>query len=140
MRWSDLEPAELELLRAARDVRRHAHAPYSGFKVGAALRTRDGRVFAGCNVENASLGAGICAERSAVLQAVAQGMRRRGLDAVAVYARDTHPTPPCGMCLQVLSEFGTDPAVYLANARTVERMTLRELLTRPFTHFPRRPR
>ena len=139
MRWTDLEARERKLLDAAREARRKAHAPYSGFRVGAAVRARDGRVSAGCNVENASLGAGICAERGAVMQAVVHGMRRGKLEAVAVYTRDTTPTPPCGMCLQVIAEFGHDPVVYLANAGTIEKTSLRQLLTRPFTSFPRRP-
>ncbi len=139
MRWADLDTQDRKLVETARDARRQAHAPYSEFKVGAAVRTRDGRLFAGCNVENASLGASICAERGAVMQAVVSGMRRGKLDAVAVFTRDDEPTPPCGMCLQVLSEFGHDPMVLLANARRVEKTSLRELLARPFTSFPRRP-
>lgn len=125
-------------MQAARDARRNAHAPYSGFKVGAAVRGRDDRIFTGCNVENASLGASICAERGAVMQSVVNGLRRGGLEAVAVYTTDTKPTPPCGMCLQFLVEFGHDPIVYLGNARTIEKTSLRQLLRRPFTSFPRR--
>ena len=104
-------------MAAARRVRSRAHAPYSGFRVGAALRTRRGQVFAGCNVENASLGAGICAERSAVLQAVAHGMRPGDLEAVAVYTGDRRLTPPCGMCLQVLVEFGRSRTTYYEKLR-----------------------
>lgn len=129
-----------ELVVAARKVRARAHAPYSKFKVGAALRTRDGRVFVGCNVENASLGAGICAERSAVVQAVAAGMRRGDLAAVAVYTGDRVATPPCGMCLQVLVEFGRDVEIWLAGPRRRRQTRLADLYPEPFTNFPRRAR
>ena len=132
--------AAAALVRAARTARTQAHAPYSGFAVGAALRTRRGRVFAGCNVENASLGAGICAERGAVMQAVAAGMRPGDLRAVAVYTRDTRPTPPCGVCLQVLVEFGRDVEILPAGPRGIVRRRLADLLPEPFTHFPRRRR
>lgn len=132
--------AVAELVAAARRARAHAHAPYSKFKVGAALRTRDGRVFGGCNVENASLGAGICAERGAVLQAVAAGMRRGDLAAVAVYTATSAATPPCGMCLQVLVEFGRDVDIWLAGPRRLRRTSLAELYPQPFTSFRRRSR
>jgi cytidine deaminase len=128
------------LVRDAQRVRGNAHAPYSRFKVGAAIRTRSGDVFAGCNVENASLGAGICAERGAVLQAVAAGMRPGDLRAVAVYTGDARPTPPCGMCLQVLVEFGRDVEILLAGPGRLERRSLHDLLPEPFTDFPRRRR
>ena len=131
---------ERALVAAARAVRPMAHAPYSRFKVGAAVRTRGGRVFAGCNVENASLGAGICAERSAILQAVAAGMRPGDLAAVAVYTDTVRPTPPCGMCLQVLVEFGRDIDVLLAGPRGVVKRNLAELLPCPFTSFRQRGR
>ena len=124
-RGAEFTAADESLVQAARAVRNHAHAPYSGFKVGAAVRARDGRTFVGCNVENASLGAGICAERSAVLQAVAAGVRAGELDAVAVYTRDTRLTPPCGMCLQVLVEFGRDLHVLLAGPRARSRDPIR---------------
>jgi cytidine deaminase len=131
---------EAALVDAARAARGHAHAPYSGFKVGAALVLRDGRVFAGCNVENASLGAGICAERSALLQAVAAGARPGMLRGLAVYTGDSRPTPPCGMCLQFLVEFARDLPVLLAGPRRRVRVRLRSLLPRPFTRFPGGPR
>jgi cytidine deaminase len=127
-----------ELVGAARAVRRRAYAPYSGFKVGAALRRRDGRVFAGCNVENVSLGATICAERSAVLQAVAAGMRRGELESIAVYTGDARGTPPCGLCLQVIVEFGPGARVLLAGPRRVRALVLADLLPEPFTDFRRR--
>jgi cytidine deaminase len=94
---------------AAREARERAYAPYSGFRVGAALLTDDGRTFTGANVENASYGLSMCAERTAVFQAVADGVRR--LRAVAVAASNDEPTWPCGACRQVLYEFGPDMVV-----------------------------
>lgn len=125
------------LIDAARAARGQAHAPYSGFRVGAALRTRDGRTFAGCNVENASFGAGICAERNAVVQAVAAGMRPGELETIAVYTTDRRLTPPCGICLQVLVEFGVDATVILAAPGKQRRTRLGVLYPEPFTDFPR---
>lgn len=132
-----LAARDLRLIAAARRVRERAHAPYSEFKVGAALRMRGGRVFEGCNVENASLGAGICAERGAILQAVAAGMRPGDLEAVAVYTEGDHLTPPCGMCLQVLVEFGRQVDVLLAGPKAVRRTNLAALYPEPFTSIPR---
>jgi len=133
-------PAARALAGVARTAWKHAHAPYSGFQVGAAVRTRRGRVFAGCNVENASLGAGICAERGAIMQAVAAGMRPGELRAVAVYTRATQPTPPCGVCLQFLVEFGRDVEILLAGPKGIVRRRLSDLLPEHFTDFPRRRR
>ena len=97
------------LVQAARDAREGAYAPYSGFLVGAAVLADDGRVFPGVNVENASYPQSICAERTAVVGAVAGGARR--LAAVAVVASNDEPTWPCGGCRQVLHEFGPDMVV-----------------------------
>ena len=100
-----------ELERAAFAVQRRAHAPYSGYGVGAALRTAAGAVFAGCNVENASYGLTVCAERSAILQMVAAGAR----DPVALVVATPGPTPgaPCGACRQTLAEFALDLPIRL---------------------------
>ncbi len=118
--------------RAARAVRRRAYAPYSGFQVGAAVLTAGGRIFTGVNVENASYGLTICAERAAIQAAVAAGQCR--LRAVLIVA--PHAAPPCGACRQVLAEFaGPDCPVYLAEpaGRTPpKRLRLGELLPLAF--------
>ena len=101
------------LIAAARTAREHAHAPFSNFRVGAAVRATSGRVFSGCNVESAAGGLTICAERVAIFKAVSEG--ERGFDAVAVVADTERLTPPCGACRQVLWEFCGDAEVILAN-------------------------
>jgi len=108
------------LVEAAAAVRDNAHAPYSGYRVGAAVLTADGRVFVGCNVENASYGLSVCAERHAVAAAVAAGCR--DLAAVAVVTASSPPASPCGACRQVLAEFG-DLEVVLANLAGERRVT-----------------
>jgi cytidine deaminase len=122
---------DAELLRAARDARRRAYAPYSAFKVGAAVRA-GGEVYSGCNVENASYGLTVCAERNATGAAALAGARR--IDAVAVASGTSPPTPPCGACLQVLAEFaGPDTQVVLAGERgALVRTTLGALLPHAF--------
>ncbi len=95
---------EHALIADARRVRDHAYCPYSDFHVGAAVRTGSGRVYAGCNVENASYGLTMCAEQSAVAGAVSDGERE--ITAVAISADGTGPTWPCGRCRQVLAQFG----------------------------------
>ena len=132
---SKLDPLQRQLIVEAREARKRAYAPYSGFKVGAALRSRSGAVFRGCNVENISFGAGICAERGAILRAVAEGLRPGQLQSVAVYTIAESATPPCGMCLQVLQEFGENPEVLLGNPRGVRVLNLRDLLPLPFSPF-----
>src|SRR5687768_8760345 len=94
------------LFEAARSVQKNAHAPYSNFRVGAAVLTLDGRVSSACNVENASYGLSTCAEQNAIARAIADGARR--VTAVAVMAEAEKPTPPCGRCRQILAEFA-DP-------------------------------
>jgi cytidine deaminase len=95
-----------ELIAKAKDVSKHAYCPYSGFPVGAALLTDSGAVFAGCNVENASYGLTICAERNAVFQMAAQAKRR--IKVVVVYTPTQKPASPCGACRQVINEFGPE--------------------------------
>jgi len=94
------------LIRAARAAREFAYAPYSGFKVGAAALARDGRVFGGCNVENASYGLCSCAERTALFAGIAAGCRPGDFTHVAVVADTAAPVPPCGGCRQVMHELG----------------------------------
>ena len=110
-----------------------AYAPYSNFRVGAALATvgNPGQIFGGCNVENASYGATICAERAALLCAVAHG--ERSFAALVVASEIEAPVPPCGLCLQVLSEFCADLEIILINSAGVRHKThLRQLLGHPF--------
>jgi cytidine deaminase len=131
---SDLTPADRELIEAALQARARAYAPYSSFPVGAALRDHDGVVHTGVNVENASLGLSICAERNAVFAAVAAGAR--AFEAVAIVAGDGTPTPPCGACRQVLGEFAADLRVLLATpSGTVVVHRLSELQPFPFRTF-----
>jgi cytidine deaminase len=119
------------LLEAARAARLHALAPFSNFKVGAALETEDGQVITGCNVENATYGLTICAERVAMFKAISEGHRR--FARIAVVADTEAPTPPCGACRQVLWEMGGDLEVILGNLTAEQgRYWMRELLPLPF--------
>src|SRR3954470_14533492 len=106
------------LLEAARAVRLNASAAFSGFRVGAALETADGRIFTGCNVENATYGLTVCAERVAVFKAISEGCR--AFIRVAVVADTIDPTPPCGACRQILWEFGGNLEVILANLQEMK--------------------
>jgi cytidine deaminase len=103
------------LVEAARLARERAFAPYSGFRVGAALEAADGRIVAGCNVESASYGLTLCAERVALVKAISDGIT--GFKRVAVVTDADDLTPPCGACRQLLWEFAPDAEVILANLR-----------------------
>ncbi|MGH9677558.1 MAG: cytidine deaminase, partial [Candidatus Acidiferrum sp.] len=119
------------LIAAARQARENAHAPYSNFRVGAALRATSGRVFSGCNVENATYGLTICAERVAIFKAMSEG--ERGFDAIAVVTDTDALTPPCGACRQVIWEFCGNVPVILANLKgKTEEMAMKELFPKPF--------
>jgi cytidine deaminase len=120
------------LIDRARRAAAHAYAPASGFTVGAAILSDDGRVFSGCNVENASYGLTICAERNAAFHAVAEGAR--AFAAIAIWTPLREPAAPCGACRQVLAEFGPRMRVVLAGSGS-ERVdtTLTELLPRAFS-------
>lgn len=123
---------EQELVRAALEVRDRAWAPYSRFQVGAALLCDDGAVVLGCNVENASYGLCVCAERTAVASAVASG--RTGFRAIVVATGSVPPSPPCGMCRQVLAEFCSDLRIVCVNPEGQRlRTTLRKLFPGTFT-------
>jgi cytidine deaminase len=119
------------LVEAARAAREHALAPYSHFRVGAAVRAKTGRIFSGCNIENASYGLTLCAERVAVFKALSEG--ERGFEAVAVVTDTDTLTPPCGACRQILWEFCGDAEVILANlSGQIEVHRMSRLLPKPF--------
>ena len=119
------------LLEAAVEARRHAHAPFSKFRVGAAVEARDGRVFTGCNIENSTYGLTVCAERVAVFKALSEGARE--FRRVAVAADTGTLTPPCGACRQILWEFCGDVEITLVNLEgKTETLPLRDLFPRPF--------
>lgn len=124
-----------KLLRAAVIAAKSAHAPYSKFHVGSALLTNDGKIFTGCNVENASYGLTICAERNAVFHAVTSGKKK--FTAIAIVASGKQPPYPCGACRQVLTEFcGPEMKVLIApisKLASYEETTLGELLPKTFT-------
>ena len=120
-----------ELVEVAKVVREKAYAPYSNFKVGAALRTKSGKIYTGCNVESASYGLTVCAERVAIWKAVSEGESE--FETIAVVA-DTHElTPPCGVCRQIIWEFCGDVPVIFANLKgKTEIIKMSELLPRAF--------
>jgi len=128
----DWEP----LVEAALEARQRAHAPYSGYRVGAALAVDDGRVFNGCNVENRTFGLTLCAERVAMVTAVAAGSTV--FKALVVATESTPPAAPCGQCRDSLAEFGIELPVLLVNAAGERReTTLATLLPEPFELPPR---
>ena len=124
------------LIRTARAAARHAYAPYSKFRVGAAILLSDGKFFSGCNVENASYGLTICAERNAIFSAVAKSSRKPEIVAAAVVNEKGVPCSPCGACRQVLAEFGPRALVwYPGNGGFIQR-TMQELLVDGFAFTP----
>ena len=126
-----MEHSDKELVEAARKVRENAYAPFSEFKVGAALETDDGEIIAGSNVESASYGLTVCAERVAVWNAISQGKRK--IVKIAVVADTEELTPPCGVCRQIIWEFGGNVPVILANLNGKrETVEMKELLPRAF--------
>ena len=128
-----LTGADLEgLAAAARDASTRAYSPYSRFPVGAALRSADGRTFTGCNVENASYGLSVCAERNAIFNAVGAGAR--GVRTLVIYTPTEIPVTPCGACRQVIAEFGRNAVVVCCCAGD-QRLTFEasELLPHGFT-------
>jgi len=125
------EAKKNELIAVAKEASEQAYAPYSKFKVGAALLTTNGKIFRGCNVENSSYSLTICAERNAIFQAVAEGERE--FVAIAVYVDSDKAFPPCGACRQVLSEFASDLPVFIANRKSTSETTLAKLLPERFS-------
>jgi cytidine deaminase len=119
------------LILIAKQTRDNAHAPYSNFRVGSALRAASGRVFGGCNVENATYGLTICAERAAIFKAISEG--ERGFDAISVVTDTDVLTPPCGACRQLIWEFCGDIPVILSNLKgKTEVLQMRDLFPKPF--------
>jgi cytidine deaminase len=114
------------LIESARAARDRAYAPYSRYRVGAAVMSESGKIYVGCNVENASYGATLCAERAAIAQMVTAGEQR--LLTVAVFTEDDQPASPCGICRQVIAEFASDAEIILASPRAMRRTTLDALL------------
>lgn len=130
----------LKLIDKAREVLGNSYAPYSGVHVAAAVKSRDGSVFLGVNVENASYGLTICAERVAIASMVTAG--KRSIDCIVVVSDTPEPLPPCGACRQVIAEFGGDDTLivsYSIVSRRAETWTLGELLPYSFkpTHLPK---
>src|SRR5690348_16884273 len=120
-----------KLLDAALAARQNAHAPFSKFQVGAAIETADGRIFTGCNVENATYGLTVCAERVAVFKAISEGARK--FRRIAIAADTDLLTPPCGACRQILWEFCGDIELILVNPRgAIETFQMASLFPRPF--------
>jgi cytidine deaminase len=120
------------LLRSARRAMKNAHAPYSNFRVGAAILTANGKIFSGCNVENASYGLTNCAERTAIFSAVAQLGPKMEIRAVAVTNDQGVPCSPCGACRQVIYEFGPDATIFFQGARGPKQSHITELLPEGF--------
>lgn len=121
-----------KLIDAAKQAFQRAYAPYSNFYVGAAVLTDQGQIFTGCNVENASYGLTICAERSAIFTAVQQTQGKLALRAVAVANRAQAPCSPCGACRQVIAEFGEDVIVIFQGKNGLEESTIAKLLPETF--------
>lgn len=122
-----LDAEERELVKRAREAREAAYAPYSGFRVGAALEADDGRVFAGCNVENASYPVGMCAEHAALGAGVSGGAR--SFRRLALVVSDGPPASPCGKCRQALAEFGTSlDVISVGDDEEIRRWSLGSLL------------
>lgn len=120
-----------ELIEVAKKYRENAHAPYSKFKVGAAVLTSSGKVFGGCNIENASYPAGICAERTAISKAVSEG--EKNISAIAIIADTDEPCSPCGICRQVMAEFKIQKIIMTNLKGNTKIVTLNEILPFAFS-------
>ena len=121
-----------ELIRAANRAKLNAYAPYSKFYVGAAILTDDGKIFSGCNIENSSYGLTICAERTAIFSAIAQGISK--FKAIAIVSNSSEVITPCGACRQVLFELAGDIDIIMSsNSKKIKIVRLKQLLPLPFT-------
>jgi len=126
------EPSIKELFEAAKKAQKKSYSPYSQCQVGAAIRTTQGKIFSGCNVENASYGATVCAERVAIQKAVSE-MGSIQLKELMVVTHASPPWPPCGMCRQVIAEFGTEITLYLANLKgEIQTASFKQLFPQAF--------
>ena len=126
-----LRQRQAHLIRAARTAQRHAHAPYSRFLVGAAILTRSGTIYTGCNVESSSYGLTLCAERTAIFKAISEGERE--FAAIAITANTLEPTPPCGACRQVLMDLaGNIDVIMSGTGKATATVKLKHLLPRAF--------
>ena len=126
-----MEHSDKELIEAAAAVREYAYAPFSNFRVGAALATECGEIFTGCNVESASYGLTVCAERVAIWKAISESKHK--IKHIAVVADTEELTPPCGACRQIIWEFGGDIPVIMANLKgKTETIQMKDLLPRAF--------
>jgi cytidine deaminase len=126
-----MPPSDEQLIQRARDAQKHAYAPYSRFTVGAALLAEDGRIFSGCNVENSTFGATICAERTAVFTAVCHGARQ--FMKIAIVSDDDEPVMPCGSCRTVLFEFSPDiEIIAVGSSGRMEKIQLSQLYPKGF--------
>jgi len=120
-----------ELVKAAKEARQNSYAPYSEFRVGAAIEMEDGEIYTGCNVESASYGLTVCAERVAIWKAISEGKHK--VKNIAVVADTKELTPPCGVCRQIIWEFGGNVPVTLANLNGGrETVEMKDLLPRAF--------
>jgi cytidine deaminase len=126
----ELTKQELELIEQAKLAAGKAYAPYSGYRVGAALLCSNGTIFSGCNVENASYSLTICAERNAIFSAVAAGYT--SYTSIAIYVESDEVFPPCGACRQVIREFGSQITVIYANRNSITRTNIADLLPGAF--------
>ena len=127
---NELSAEQAALVAAARAVRERAYAPYSSFRVGSAVRAESGAIFVGCNVENASYGGTICAERTAILTMVSAGLR--SVESIAVFTDAETLAMPCGLCRQVISEFQRDAVLIVANPRQHRVLRFAEIFPEPF--------
>jgi cytidine deaminase len=126
-----MSPSDDQLIKRAREAQTHAYAPYSHFRVGAALLTKDNQVFTGCNVENSTFGATVCAERTAVFTAVCHGARH--FSKIVIVTDNKEPAWPCGICRSVLFEFAPDlEVIAVGSSGKVERMRLSQLYPKGF--------